>query len=581
MLSVGKKFVVAVFALISMFLLVNGVTNYGDVSGREFLYMGILLLVFLMVALIINKIITYLAEEKVFVLLYCMKRKMMIAEIVSISVCAVITLVSRFVIAARVQISTIGEEYEKLPQLFPARKVYEAFVGIFEGMAGGSISGYELCNIFCNIVAMVFIYLIVRSMYGRSGGILALFIAACWPSHMYGVVYYNPQYFCGMLFLAVIYFIMLSRKGALWYVFAALTGVALGLLIYMQTGMILFVVVLLASLFVRGDEGKERTLGENFMKRIPAVAVSLGVALIVNIGVNGMVATSLDLPSSKVTGMNGYAMLTGFNEESKGKENKEDYDYLMNNYKEGNNPKDAQMLCLGKVYDRVSENFGGTVNMILQKAQYVFGCGYDLAIRVDMSASKMIFVQDAYYLLILLGTGILAIELLQRQHHGYINFVLGVGSLLVFAGALFETGTGVQLEFGFILAICSSAIVSILYRRALGDDTIHTIEEIRRRQMEEEKKKQQWTAGVIGKLHGGNVPGETQGMTEEEEAEYFFDEEEMEEADNVDPELEELLSKLSIDPSKLASENVREKRMKKIQQAKEKQKQKQDNFDAS
>ena len=99
--------------------------------------------------------------------------------------------------------------------------------------------------------------------------------------------------------------------------------------------------------------------------------------------------------------------------------------------------------------------------------------------------------------------------------------------------------------------------------------------------MEEEKKKQQWTAGVIGKLHGGNVPGETQGMTEEEEAEYFFDEEEMEEADNVDPELEELLSKLSIDPSKLASENVREKRMKKIQQAKEKQKQKQDNFDAS
>ena len=47
MLSVGKKIVVAIFAFISMFLLVNGVNSYGDMSGSEFLYMGILLLVFL------------------------------------------------------------------------------------------------------------------------------------------------------------------------------------------------------------------------------------------------------------------------------------------------------------------------------------------------------------------------------------------------------------------------------------------------------------------------------------------------------------------------------------------------------
>ncbi len=579
MISVGKKIVVAVFALISMFLLVNGVTNYGDMSGQEFLYMGILLLVLLMVALVIKKGITYLAEEKVFVLLYCMKRKMMIAEIASVSVCALITLISRFVIAAKVQISTLGNEYEKLPELFPARKVYGALTGIFETVAMGNITGYELCNIFCNIVAMVFIYLIVRSMYGRSGGILALFVVACWPTQMYGVVYDNPQYFCAMLFLAVIYFIKMFRKGTLWYLYAPLTGLALGVLIYMQTGMIFFVVVLLASLFVRGEEGKERTVGENFLQRVPAVAVSLVVTFVVLMGVNGIVASSLGYPSSKITGINGYAMLTGFNEKSQGKENQEDYNYLMDSYKEGNNPKDAQMVCLGKVYDRISENFGSTVNMILQKAQYMFGCGYDLAIRVDMSASKIIFVQDAYYLLILLGTGVLAIELLQRQHHGYINFILVVGSLLVFAGALFETGTGVQLEFGFILAICSSAVVSILYRRALGDDTIHTIEEIRRRQMEEEEKKQKWTAGVIGKLHGESASGDTQGMTKEEEAEYFFDDEEMEEEEQVDPELEELLSKLSIDPSKLASETVREKRRKKIEQAKENQKKKQEFLD--
>lgn len=579
MLSVGKKIVVAIFAFISMFLLVNGVNSYGDMSGSEFLYMGILLLVFLVIALVINKIITYLAEEKVFVLLYCVKKKMMMAEIASVCVCALITLISRFVIAARVQISDLGEEYEKLPELFPARKVYEAFVSVFNGMAGENITGYELCNIFCNIVAMVLIYLIVRSMHGRSGSILALFITACWPTHMYGVVYHNPQYFCGMLFLAVLYFIMLSRKGKLWYVFAALTGLFLGLLIYMQTGMILFVVVLLASVFVRGDEGRERTLGENIVKRIPAVAVTLGVTFVVTLGVNSMVASSLGIPSSKVTGINGYAMLTGFNEESKGKENEEDYEFLMSNYREGNNPKDAQMLCLGKVYDRISDDFGGTINMILQKAQSVFGCGYDLAIRVDMSASKMIFVQDAYYLLILLGTGMLALELLQRQHHGYINFILVVGSLMVFSGALFESGTGVQMEFGFILAICASAVVSILYRRALGDDTIRTIDEIRRIQAEEEEKKRQWTAGVIGKIHGGEVPDTAEGLTKEEEAEYFFDEEEIEEEEQVDPELEELLSKLSIDPSKLTSENVREKRMKKIQQAKEKQKKKQDNFD--
>lgn len=574
----SKKGIVIIFALISVFLLVNGVANFGTVSESEFVYMGVLLLSFLLIAMLAAKLIAYVAEEKVFVLLYCIKKKMMIAELIGCGVLFLAGLIIRIVVACKLDYRKPATGYEHLDVLFPAEKLYHSLVGFFDNFAVGGISGCEMLNIVASMLSILLVYFIVRSMYGRSGGLVVMAISAFWPSHINGIAYDSAQYVCALLFLAVIYLFIYFRKSKYWWAFSLACGVCLGVLIYLETSMYILLAVLVASVFIKGEEGREQSFSENFMKRLPAAAISIVVTFVTIAGVNMAMASSMGVEAGKITGVNGYAVLSGFNVESNGNENKEDYEYLMSNYEETGNAKDAQRVAMDKGVQRFMANKSEGFNLMLKKAQYIFGCGYELASRVELSGSRFIYLEDAYYLLILLGTGMFAVELLQRNHRGYINFIIVIGILTVVSGAMFMTEGTVQMQFAYIMAICSSAMVSIYYRRKLGDDTIRTIAEIRRLQEEEEKKKEKWTSNLTSKLNIQSTGENKEENSGEEDSEYFFDDEEdMEEDTQVDEDIEQLLSKLSIDPSVLGTESIREKRRKKIEQAKEKQKNKENN----
>ncbi len=464
----SKKGIGIIFALVSIFLFVNGVANFGYISGSKFVQMVILLLCLLLIALGVKRVLNYLAEEKVFVVLYCVEKKMKTTEIVTVTVFLLITLITRVLAAVKLEASVKEVEFEHIDVLFPAQKIYQDITGVFQGIAGTVLTGYEITNIIMSLLSVILIYLIVRTMYGRSGGFAALFISALWPSHILGVIYNNDKYFCTALFLAVIYFFLMLRRTKLWPVFSVLSGIALGMLAYMQTSMYILFVVFIASVFVRGEEGRKKTFGQNVIHRIPAIVISLVIACLVITIVNGKVAGDLDVEKKKVTGVSGYELLTGLNAENIGSENKDDYNFLMENYGESGNAKDAQYVCIGEAGKRFGEKKGESLNLILKKAQYIFGCGYNLEMRKDMSQSNIIYLEDAYYLLILLATGIFAIELLQRTHHGNVNFIIVIGILTVLSGAVFMFEETVQMQFGYIMAICSSAIISIVYRRRLN-----------------------------------------------------------------------------------------------------------------
>ncbi len=468
----SKKGIVIIFALVSIFLFVNGVANFGYISGRKFVQMGILLLCLLLIALGVKKVINYLAEEKVFVVLYCVEKKMKATEIVTVTVFLLLTLMTRLLAAVKLKTPVKEVEFEHVDVLFPAQRIYQNVIGMFRGIAGTVLTEYEIANIIMSLLSVILIYLIVRTMYGRSGGFVALFISAFWPSHILGVVYNNDKYFCTVLFLAVIYFFLMLRRTKLWPIFSVLAGAALGVLAYMQTSMYILFVVFVASVFIRGEEGKGKTFGQNVLCRAPAIVISFVVACLVITAVNGKIAGDLELEKKKVTGVSGYALLTGLNVENIGNENKKDYDFLMENYDETNNAKDAQYVCLMEAGKRFNMNKGESFNLILKKAQYIFGCGYNLEMRKDMSQSNIIYLEDAYYLLILLATGIFAIELLQRTHHGNVNFIIVIGILTVLSGAVFMFEETVQMQFAYIMVICSSAIISIIYRRGLNVETV-------------------------------------------------------------------------------------------------------------
>lgn len=575
----SKKGIVIIFALISVFLFVNGVANFGQTDGSEFVSMGVLLLGLLLIVMLTWKVINYLAEEKVFVLLYCIKEKMMIAETAGLAVFLLAGLITRIVVAIKVKTPIEIKEFEHTGILFPGETLYQNITAVFGNFSGGSIASYELLNIVASVVSMVLIYLIVRTMYGRSGGLVSLALSALWPSHIYGVVYDSEKYLCTMLFLAAVYFFILFRRTKYWPVFSVLAGVMLGILAYLQTSMYILFIVFIISPFIKGEEGRERTFGENLLKRIPAAAISIVVAFLVITITNSAIAKDLGIASSKITSIDGYAVLSGFNLEAGGNENEEDYSFLMENYEEGENPKDAQNVCLRAGFERFATNKAQSINLLLKKAQYIFGCGYDLPVRVELSKSNFIYLEDAYYLLVLLGTGIFAVEMLQRNHRGYINFVIVMGILTVLSGAMFMIEGTVQMEFGYIMAICSGAIISILYRRGLGDETIRTIEEITRKQEEAAKKEEKWKS----KLQLNQATKEAMdgaGEDGENDPEYYFDEEELVDNSQVEEDIQNLLSKLSIDTSQMNTESVKEKRKKRIEEAKEKQKNKaNDEFD--
>ena len=464
----SKKGIGIIFALVSIFLFVNGMANFGYISGSKFVQMVILLLCLLLIVLGVKKILNYLAEEKVFVVLYCVDKKMKITEIITVTVFLLIALITRVLAAVKLKTPIKEAEFEHMDALFPAQKIYQDITGVFQRFAGSVLTGYEITNIIMSLLCVVLIYLIVRTMYGRSGGFAALFISALWPSHIMGVIYNNDKYVCTLLFLAVIYFFLMLRRVKLWPLFSVLAGIALGLLAYMQTSMYILFVVFIASVFIRGEEGREKTFGQNLIHRMPAIVISVVAACLVPTIVNGKVAGDLNLEKKKVTGVSGYELLTGLNIENTGNENKKDYDFLMENYDESGNAKDAQYVCMGEAGKRFSEKKGESFNLILKKAQYIFGCGYNLEMRKDMSQSNIIYIEDAYYLLMLLATGIFAVELLQRTHDGNVNFIIVIGVLTVLSGAVFMFEETVQMQFGYIMTVCSSAIISIVYRRRLN-----------------------------------------------------------------------------------------------------------------
>lgn len=473
----SKKGIIIIFAVVSIFLFVNGVSNFGYVSGSEFVHMGILLLCLLLIALAAFKIINYLAEERVFIVLYCVKSKMRAAEIISVSILLLISLTARIVAAFKVKVPEKDTEFLHSDVLFPAKKLYQDILGVFQGFAGSTVTDYEIFNILVSVVSLFLIYLIVKSMYGRSGGLTALLISALWPAHILGVVYNDDRYFCTMLFLAVVYFFLMFRKTKYWPVFSCLAGVALGVLMYMQTTMYVLLVLFLISPFIKGAEGKNRTFGGNFIKRIPAVAVSLAAAFLVIGGINGSIASKLDVSKSEITGINGYAIMTGLNAANIGNENEKDYQFLMNSYEEGHNAKDAQYVCIWAAKNRFDENVTESFNLILKKAQYIFGGDHNLKMNKDMGESYFVYLEEAYYLLILMATGIFAVEFLLRNHRGNINFIIVTGILIVISGALFMVEEAVQMQFGYIMTICSGAVVSIVYRRGLGYDADNKAEE--------------------------------------------------------------------------------------------------------
>lgn len=464
----SKKGIGIIFALVSIFLFVNGVANFGYISGSKFVQMVILLLCLLLIVLGVKKILNYLAEEKVFVVLYCVDRKMKTTEIITVTVFLLIALSTRVLAAAKLKTPEKEAGFEHMDVLFPAQKIYQDIIKVFQRFAGSAFTGYEIANIIMSLLSVVLIYLIVRTMYGRSGGFAALFISALWPSHIMGVIYNNDKYVCTLLFMAAIYFFLMLRRAKLWPLFSVLAGIALGLLAYMQTSMYILFIVFIASVFIRGEEGREKTFSQNLLHRIPAILISLVAACLVITIVNGKVAGDLNVEKKKVTGVSGYELLTGLNIENVGSENKEDYDFLMENYDESGNAKDAQYVCIGEAGKRFGEKKGESFNLILKKAQYIFGCGYNLEMRKDMSQSSIIYIEDAYYLLILLATGIFAIELLQHTHYGNVNFIIVIGILTVLSGAVFMFEETVQMQFGYIMTVCNSAIISIVYRRRLN-----------------------------------------------------------------------------------------------------------------
>ena len=575
----GKKSIVVIFALISIFLFVNGVVNFGELGDSGFVYMGALLLGFLLIAMIIWKVVKYLGEEKVFVVFYCVKKKMMIAEIATAAGLILAGIVGRVLVAMQVNQPAPVEKFEHLSAIFPAEKLYENIVSMFKPMATATITEYEMLNVISASLSLVLMYFIVRTMYGMSGAVVAVLITALWPSQIYGVVYDSKKCICTMLFLAVMYFFVMMRKGKKGIVFSIFAGACLGLLAYMQTSMYILLVIFIVSPAIRGDEGKDRTIVENIIKRLPTAIISVGITFLIITVIDTSIAKDLGLPASKITSIDGYAMMSGLNRQYDGCENEVDYQFLMRSYDETKHPKDAQMVCLGNGFLRFEENLVQSINLVLEKAQYVFGGGYDFSVRVDLDESSFAYIEDAYYLMLLLGTGFFAVEVLKRNHRGYTNFVLFLGILTVLAGSVYMIEGTVQMQFGCIMVICSSAMVSLLYRRSLGDETIRTIEELVKLQEEAERKKEQWTSKVKKKMKL-NEDGEEVAV-ESEASEYYFDEEELEDDTQIEEDIQKLLAKLSIDTNQLNNESIKEKRRKKIQEAKEKQKNKStDDFDA-
>lgn len=393
------------FEICIAYALLSGVMDMAGPGAYRFLWYGGIICVFAAALVLVHVASKYTARLNVPLTLARNARKLIIAERIVVAAVMLAGAVIRVWVTAKLPIAP-SSDYQTYYQVagllskgalggsgysgyiaeFPHVIGYPFILSLLFRITGPSVQAGLYLNLAASLISVFLTYRIARTLCGRLGGIIALLIAAFWPSQiLYGAILASEPVFTCMLLVCVWLFIYLyrypvslgNREGAIFLCFILGAALALTNAVRPLSEILLVAVILSFIPFTRKFDKNERMLNGRLSRAscqgwFIALMVSLSFFVcgqFISASISHTIAYKL--PGAGVSF--GYNLMVGVNIDAKGAWNQQDADFFASEFAATNSAEAAHKASVDVALGRIGSDPLGVLNLGMEKFTYLWG----------------------------------------------------------------------------------------------------------------------------------------------------------------------------------------------------------------
>ena len=280
-----------------------------------------------------------------------------------------------------------GEGYINYISMFPHVIGYSYLLKTIFTFFGTSVFNGQVANLIFSVITVFAVYRIARRLGGKLAGVIALTVAAFWPSQVLYITMLSSEYaFTLLLYLSLWLFLHLvmdydgttkkAVRGILLHIF-------LGGLIAVTSAIRPLAIILLAAIILCIFTQKMK------LPNIPRNSISVwnrflekgwmraSLIVISYMIFSGIITSNIELtinktiPSTSVSF--GYNLLVGSNTESKGGWNEADSKFLYDNLDSTGSAIQAQIASRNLAFERLTSDPKAIFNLFINKYELLWG----------------------------------------------------------------------------------------------------------------------------------------------------------------------------------------------------------------
>lgn len=502
----------SVFLTFMMYILICGIGGFGNINGNSYLEKAAFIIFAVILWILLKGSLRLLSHFRVYELLERHKKGIIILECILVILILGVSVFFRCqVIFSDISAGGFYQEnfyyqaarfWSKQPLLtensifcdylsmFPQYFLYAAFVtGIFR-LAGGGVYAVLLLQLFFAVMMIFFTYRMARRLAGKLAAMIALVIAAFWPSAIFYHREITPEYLAACLTIAIIYLFLglnsyefdFGNKGRKLYIgvkflqYLLLGGLTACLIVLKPV----CIVIAVAFFVYLSIYKKENTKKEKIRYLFWIVSVSAAVLIIIILSYTISYKINRKLPL--VHHMAGYQLLVGFNESSAGMENTEDAALWKEIYEDTGDADETQRICGNLAAVRISQNPFGMIDLALRKLEYMWGndeYALSTAESYAIGVENRKLICNAYYFLCIVFSVLSVFYLWKNKGEKEILAVFIINALII-GTSLFEAKNVNHFPALMLFAVLAASAVSFMrkeYERNIAMQELEMSEE--------------------------------------------------------------------------------------------------------
>jgi len=402
------QFSISLSILGLLYIIICGVSFFGEGHEYNFYYKGILLLTLFGAWILIQFFAMISARFELLKKLAVKKKWVIIGEWIFVTVILILAFILRIIVIQKIpmQVASDYKTYYEIADLLKQGTIQEAGKGYCNYIAmfphvmgycyilktaftwfGTSVAVGQYLNIILSVATVFITYRIGRKLGGRITGIIVLLLTAFWPSQVLYITLISAEYvFAFFLFSCILLFLSLVKdydENTNQATKVIILHMVLGIMIALTAAIRPMAIILLIAIIIciLPQKMKLSNVSRNdlplvlrFIEKgwlrciliiIPYMLVSSFITTNIEVTINKT------LPSSSTSF--GYSLLVGLNTGSIGGWNQEDSNLLYDTMKATDSASQVHIVCRNLALARLTSDPQKNFNLFIEKYELLWG----------------------------------------------------------------------------------------------------------------------------------------------------------------------------------------------------------------